>query len=255
MIKPQIEINKNRRVTEELDRVPTKSIPSNNDPYGAFEFQDNEYKKQTQSNKNSSFKQPFGAEQSNEHAGESEEFNNPYAQISFKNIQNTYFGENNSLSQTQSQPLQTRNTYDNNNYSQNNNPNNFSKSNNFDFTVFNNNNPSQQRLQNSKTVVQMSSNNQTGLIDYSDFNNINQAATNINNGVKFYQNNKETIQQGYNFYQNNQQQINQGISQGYNFYQNNQQTINSIAKNSPNPMNQGNQSKNKNYDIFQDFFK
>jgi hypothetical protein len=181
---------------------------------------------------------------------EAEIYDNPYASIQFNKLPNMY----SSGSNVQSTTIKRTNNFDFNNFSQN-NSNNTNQSNNFNFCAFNNENNNQPILQHSNTMIQKDSNTNKSLLDYPDFNNLNQASNNINTGMNFYQQNKETIHQGYNYYQSNQQQINQGINQGMNYYQKNQQTVDNLSRSAMNNSNKVNQSKDKNYDVFQDFFK
>ncbi len=183
---------------------------------------------------------------------EADVYDNPYSSIQFNNIPNKYsYGTN-----VHSGAIKHMNSFDFNNFNKN-NSNNTNQSNNFNFAVFNNNNNNnnQPRMHHSNTIIQKDSSTNKALLEYPDFNNLNQASNNINTGMNFYQQNKETIHHGYNFYQSNQQQINQGVNNGLNYYQKNQQTIDNLAKTTMNNTNQVNQSKDKNYDVFQDFFK
>jgi hypothetical protein len=176
---------------------------------------------------------------------EAQVHNNPYASIQFNNIPNTY----SSVSNVQSSTIKHSNTFNFDNFNHNNNED-FNQSNNYNFSGYNNIN-TQSRLPHSNTVIQKETNSNKALLEYPDFNNLNQASNNMNAGISFYQQNKETMQQGYIFYQNNQEQINQGV----NFCQKNQHTVDNVAKTAMNKPNQGNPSKDKNYDVFQDFFK
>ena len=233
----------NRNQNEELDNPP---IISNSVYQGSSISKSNntDNKPQNFNEKSNYYRQHSYSVSNNIKAEESEVFDNPYASINFANIPNTYSSGNN----IHSNPIRHTNTFDFPNFTENKtNPTN-------NYNYFDNNH-SQHKLHPSNTVTQKDNIPNKANFNYPDFNNINQISNNINTGNNFYQHNKESIHQGYNFYQNNQQQINKGVNEGINLYNKNQKSIDNLGKTAFNNSNQGNQSKDKNYDVFQDFFK